>query len=74
MAIARALVNDPLLVLADEPTGDLDSENAEEVLSLMALLNRQAGTTFVMVTHDPRAAAKARRIVHLEKGRLAEAP
>ena len=72
VAIARALVNDPLLVLADEPTGDLDSENAEEVLSLMALLNRQAGTTFVMVTHDPRAAAKARRIVHLEKGRLAD--
>jgi putative ABC transport system ATP-binding protein len=74
VAIARALVNDPLLVLADEPTGDLDSENAEEVLSLMALLNRQAGTTFVMVTHDPRAAARARRVVHLEKGRLAEAP
>ena len=74
VAIARALVNDPLLVLADEPTGDLDSENAEEVLSLMALLNRQAGTTFVMVTHDPRAAAKARRIVHLEKGRLADTP
>src|SRR5215831_1740092 len=73
VAIARALVNDPLLVLADEPTGDLDSENAEEVLSLMALLNRQAGMTFVMVTHDPRAAAKARRLVHLEKGRLADA-
>jgi putative ABC transport system ATP-binding protein len=74
VAIARALVNDPLLVLADEPTGDLDSENAEEVLSLMALLNRQAGTTFVMVTHDPRAAAHARRIVQLEKGRLAGTP
>src|SRR5258705_1186775 len=74
VAIARALVNDPLLVLADEPTGDLDSENAEEVLSLMALLNRQAGTTFVMVTHDPRAAAKARRLVHLEKGRFADSP
>jgi putative ABC transport system ATP-binding protein len=74
VAIARALVNDPLLVLADEPTGDLDSENAEEVLSLMALLNRQAGTTFVMVTHDPRAAAKARRLVHLEKGRFADVP
>ncbi len=73
VAIARALVNDPLLVLADEPTGDLDSENAEEVLSLMALLNRQAGTTFVMVTHDPRAAARARRTVHLEKGRLVDA-
>ena len=70
VAIARALVNDPLLVLADEPTGDLDSENAEEVLALMARLNRQAGTTFVMVTHDPRAAARAERLVHLEKGRL----
>jgi putative ABC transport system ATP-binding protein len=73
-AIARALVNDPLLVLADEPTGDLDADNAEDVLSLMQLLNRQAGTTFVMVTHDPRAAERARRIVHLEKGRLVERP
>ena len=73
VAIARALVNDPLLVLADEPTGDLDSENAEEVLALMARLNRQAGTTFVMVTHDPRAAARAGRLVHLEKGRLVDA-
>jgi putative ABC transport system ATP-binding protein len=73
-AIARALVNDPLLVLADEPTGDLDADNAEDVLSLMQLLNRQAGTTFVMVTHDPRAAVRASRIVHLEKGRLVEGP
>jgi len=73
VAIARALVNDPLLVLADEPTGDLDSENAEEVLGLMQLLNRQAGTTFVMVTHDPRAAERAGRLVHLEKGRLVDA-
>jgi putative ABC transport system ATP-binding protein len=72
VAIARALVNDPLLVLADEPTGDLDTDNAEEVLSLMQLLNQQAGTTFVMVTHDPRAAARASRIVHLEKGRMVE--
>src|SRR5262245_12095679 len=74
VAIARALVNHPLLVLADEPTGDLDSGNAEEVLSLMQLLNRSAGTTFVMVTHDPRAAARAGRLVHLEKGRLVAAP
>ena len=71
VAIARALVNDPLLVLADEPTGDLDGESAEEVLALMEELNSRAGTTFVMVTHDPRAAARARRLVHLEKGRLA---
>ena len=71
VAIARALVTDPLLVLADEPTGDLDSASAEEVLSLLETLNRDAGTTFVMVTHDPRAAARAGRIVQLEKGRLA---
>jgi putative ABC transport system ATP-binding protein len=74
VAIARALVNDPLLVLADEPTGDLDSENADEVLGLMQLLNRQADTTFVMVTHDPRAAERAGRLVHLEKGRLVDEP
>ena len=74
VAIARALVTDPVLVLADEPTGDLDGRNAEEVLSLMQLLNRSAGKTFVMVTHDPRAAKRASRIVHLEKGRLADAP
>lgn len=70
VAIARALVTDPMLVLADEPTGDLDTRNAEEVLSLMQLLNRRAGKTFVMVTHDPRAAARAGRIVRLEKGQL----
>jgi putative ABC transport system ATP-binding protein len=73
VAIARALVADPLLVLADEPTGDLDAKNADDILSLMQLLNRTAGTTFVMVTHDPRAAERARRIVQLEKGRLVEA-
>lgn len=72
VAVARALVTDPLLVLADEPTGDLDAKNAEEVLSLMQLLNRTAGKTFVMVTHDPRAAERAGRLVHLEKGRLVE--
>ena len=73
VAIARALVTDPLLVLADEPTGDLDSKNAEDVLSLLQLLNRTAGTTFVMVTHDPRAAERAGRLVNLEKGRLVSA-
>jgi putative ABC transport system ATP-binding protein len=74
VAIARALVTDPVLVLADEPTGDLDTRNAEEVLGLMQLLHRRAGKTFVMVTHDPRAARRASRIVQLEKGRLADAP
>ena len=73
VAIARALVTDPVLVLADEPTGDLDERNAEELLALMGLLNRTAGKTFVMVTHDPRAAAAAARVVRLEKGRLVDA-
>ena len=72
VAIARALVTDPVLVLADEPTGDLDTKSARDVLSLMQLLNRSAGKTFVMVTHDPRAAACASRSVRLEKGRLVE--
>jgi putative ABC transport system ATP-binding protein len=73
VAIARALVTDPVLVLADEPTGDLDTKNATEVLSLMQRLNRGAGKTFVMVTHDPSAAARASRVVRLEKGRLVDA-
>jgi putative ABC transport system ATP-binding protein len=72
VAIARALVTDPVLVLADEPTGDLDTKSARDVLALMQLLNRSAGKTFVMVTHDPRAAACASRSVRLEKGRLVE--
>jgi putative ABC transport system ATP-binding protein len=72
VSIARALVTDPLLVLADEPTGDLDARNAEDVLELMQTLNRTVGKTFVMVTHDPRAAERASRLVHLEKGRLVE--
>ena len=70
VAIARALVTDPVLFLADEPTGDLDTKNAEEILALMQFLNSNAGKTFVMVTHDPRAAERATRTVHLEKGRL----
>jgi putative ABC transport system ATP-binding protein len=72
VAIARALVTDPVLVLADEPTGDLDTKSASDVLGLMQLLNRRAGKTFVMVTHDPRAAERASRSVRLEKGRLVE--
>lgn len=69
-AIARALVIDPTLILADEPTGDLDARSAEEVLEVMQRLNRQFGKTLVMVTHDPRAAAYATVVLHLEKGKL----
>ncbi len=69
-AIARALVTDPLLILADEPTGDLDRDSADQVLTLLARLNREFQKTVLMVTHDPVAAARARHIVHLDKGRL----
>ncbi len=70
VAIARALVTDPALVVADEPTGNLDSHSAQEVLGILGALNRDAGRTIIMVTHDPKAAASATRIVHLEKGEL----
>ncbi|HEY8240316.1 MAG TPA: ABC transporter ATP-binding protein [Kiritimatiellia bacterium] len=70
VAIARALVTDPTLLVADEPTGNLDAHSANEVLELLATLNRDAGKTVIMVTHDPKAAARAKRIVHLEKGEL----
>lgn len=70
VAIARALVTDPTLLVADEPTGNLDAHSAAEVLGLLQTLNRDAGKTVVMVTHDPKAAAHARRMVHLEKGEL----
>ncbi len=72
VAIARAVVSDPKLLVADEPTGDLDSKSAEEILNLMNRLNREFGKTIVMVTHDPRAAAHAHRLLHLEKGVLVE--
>jgi putative ABC transport system ATP-binding protein len=68
VAIARALANDPVLLLADEPTGNLDSTSAQEVLDLLESLNEQFGTTVVMVTHDPKAARRAKRMLHLEKG------
>ncbi len=71
VAIARALVTDPTLLLADEPTGDLDARSAAEVLDLLGLLNREHGKTIVMVTHDPRAAERATRLYHLDKGTLA---
>jgi putative ABC transport system ATP-binding protein len=70
VAIARALVTDPTLLVADEPTGNLDARAAAEVLGLLQQLNREAGKTVIVVTHDPKAAAYARRIVHLEKGEL----
>ena len=70
MAIARALAPDPTLIVADEPTGDLDRVSAEEVLVLMERLCRELGKTIVMVTHDPRAARRAARIKHLDKGVL----
>lgn len=72
VAIARALITDPTLIVADEPTGDLDRTTGEEILNLMERLNRELGKTIVMVTHDPKAAAKARRLVYLEKGVLVE--
>jgi putative ABC transport system ATP-binding protein len=71
VAIARALISDPTLIVADEPTGDLDRTTAEEILGLLERLNRELGKTIVMVTHDPKAAEKAHRIAHLEKGVLA---
>ncbi len=70
VAIARAIVADPTLLVCDEPTGDLDRETAEEILGLLQHLNREAGKTIIMVTHDPKAASFAKRIVHLDKGAL----
>jgi putative ABC transport system ATP-binding protein len=70
VAIARAIVTDPDLILADEPTGNLDAQSAQEVLELLGRLNREFGKTIVMVTHDPHAARAATKIRHLEKGEL----
>jgi putative ABC transport system ATP-binding protein len=74
VAIARAIVTDPAILVADEPTGDLDRVSAYEVLNLMDNLSINTGKTIVMVTHDPRAAKKAGSIMYLEKGVLADAP
>ena len=71
VAIARALVTDPALVVADEPTGNLDHNSATEVLTILQSLSKQMSKTVIMVTHDPKAAAFASRIIHLEKGELA---
>jgi putative ABC transport system ATP-binding protein len=70
VGIARAIVTDPTLLLCDEPTGDLDRKSGDEVLDLLQTLNRDHGKTIVMVTHDPHAAARARRTLHLDKGVL----
>ncbi len=70
VAIARALITDPQLIVADEPTGDLDRHSADDILNLLDRLNRELGKTIVMVTHDPKCAARAKRQVHLEKGLL----
>ncbi|MET0678890.1 MAG: ABC transporter ATP-binding protein [Bradyrhizobium sp.] len=72
VAIARAIVSDPNLLLCDEPTGDLDRQSADEILSILQLLNGELGKTIVMVTHDPAAANYARRVLHLDKGRFVE--
>jgi putative ABC transport system ATP-binding protein len=72
VAIARAIVSDPKLLLCDEPTGDLDRAMADEILSILQLLNKESGKTIVMVTHDPEAAKYANRILHLDKGHFIE--
>jgi putative ABC transport system ATP-binding protein len=74
VSIARALVADPTLLVCDEPTGDLDRENAEEILRLLQTLNRDQGKTIIMVTHDPLAADHAARTLYVDKGRLVGAP
>jgi putative ABC transport system ATP-binding protein len=73
VSIARAIVSDPTLLVCDEPTGDLDRQSAEDVLTLLQVLNREHGKTIVMVTHDPKAASRASHTLHLDKGTLVEA-
>ena len=72
VAIARAIITDPTILVADEPTGDLDRVSAAEILNLIERLNRELGKTVIMVTHDPQAAAKAHTVRHLEKGELSD--
>jgi putative ABC transport system ATP-binding protein len=72
VGIARAIVTDPTLLLCDEPTGDLDRKSGDEILDLLQALNREYGKTVIMVTHDPRAAERSNRVVHLDKGMLQE--
>ncbi len=70
VGIARAIVTDPTILVADEPTGDLDARSAEDILNLLVALQKSLQKTILMVTHDPRAAARAERVLHLDKGRL----
>jgi putative ABC transport system ATP-binding protein len=72
VGIARAIVTDPTLIVADEPTGDLDAKSAEEILDLLQELQGSLKKTILLVTHDPRAASRADRVLHLDKGRLIE--
>ena len=72
VAIARALITDPTIIVADEPTGDLDRTTAGEILGMLEQLNAQLRKTVIMVTHDPKAAERARRLIHLEKGVLVD--
>jgi putative ABC transport system ATP-binding protein len=74
VGIARAIVTDPVLIVADEPTGDLDARSAEEILDLMGELQKGLHKTILLVTHDPRAALRAERVVHLDKGQLVDTP
>ena len=74
VAIARAIIADPVLIVADEPTGDLDRQSASDILALMQRFNTELGSTIIMVTHDTHAARAARRIVYLEKGELSTEP
>jgi putative ABC transport system ATP-binding protein len=73
VAIARALVNDPAILMADEPTGALDSRTGAEIMELLLQINRQRGTTVILVTHDPNVAARARRTIRLQDGKVEEA-
>jgi putative ABC transport system ATP-binding protein len=70
VAIARALVNEPAIILADEPTGNLDSKSGDEIMQLLLDLNKKEGATLLIVTHDPEAAAVAERIIHIRDGRI----
>lgn len=72
VAIARALVTDPTLIICDEPTGDLDRQSADDILSLLSILNKEHGKTIIMVTHDPKAAGYANKTLRLDKGQLVD--